>query len=586
MIVPMRKVYLIARQTDREPLLAILRELGIVHLVPVDPALAVPGEALSRQIDAIKQAVQVVSGIEPRGPVPDIPASEAAHEVLDIRRRVAEGRNHLAALYHQLEQIAVWDDLRLKHVEELRQAGVNIEFFAVPASAFGRIEAECVAEVGELSGREIMVAAVDRGGGIVVPEEARPMRLPSRDAAAIRAEAKQIDESLHRNINRLHELAQVTPALEAELLRLEQQAEETIAVRGAAADEDLFAVQGWLPAENVSNLQERLSRRSMPAVLEVLEAAEDEQPPTLVRPPRWARPIEGLFKMLGTVPGYREFDVSIPFLIALPIFTAILVGDAGYGAVLLLGPALAYRRTAKALGARFTQLLMIIGAVSVVWGALTNSFFGFQVLPATLIPIELSEGSRTFMMRLSFILGAIHLCVAQLWQAVRHYPDLRWLNKLGWAMFVGGMYGVVNMFVLQGPMTWRAPWPYLLIAGAALAILFAHPSRRPLVTIGVGLAQFPLSMLSAFSDVISYVRLMAVGLASSVLAASFNEMALGIGIWPLTALVLVLGHGLNIGLAMIAMFAHGVRLNMLEFSNNLGMQWTGYPYKPFAHQTR
>ncbi len=249
MIVPMRKVYLIARQTDREPLLAILRELGIVHLVPVDPALAVPGEALSRQIDAIKQAVQVLSGIEPRGPVPEILASEAAHEALEIRRRVAEGRNHLAALYHQLEQIAVWDDLRLEHVEELRQAGVTVEFFAVPASAFGRIEAECVAEVGELSGREIMVAAVDRGGGIVVPEEARPMRLPSRDAAAIRAEAKQIDESLHRNINRLHELAQVTPALEAELLRLEQQAEETIAVRGAAADEDLFAVQGWLPAE-------------------------------------------------------------------------------------------------------------------------------------------------------------------------------------------------------------------------------------------------------------------------------------------------------------------------------------------------
>lgn len=586
MIVPMRKVYLIARQTDREPLLAILRELGIVHLVPVDPALAVPGEALSRQIDAIKQAVQVLSGIEPRGPVPDIPASEAAHEALEIRRRVAEGRNHLTALYHQLEQIAVWDDLRLKHVEELRQAGVNVEFFAVPASAVGRIEAECVAEVGELSGREIMVAVVDRGGGIVVPEEARPMRLPSRDAAAIRAEAKQIDESLHRKINRLHELSQVTPALEAELLRLEQQAEETIAVRGAAADEYLFAVQGWLPAENVANLQERLSRRRIPAVLEVLEAAEDEQPPTLVRPPRWARPIEGLFDMLGTVPGYREFDVSIPFLIALPIFTAILIGDAGYGAVLLFGPALAYRRTAKALGARFTQLLMIVGAVSIFWGALTNSFFGFQVFPGTLIPIELSEGSRTFMMRLSFIIGAIHLCVAQLWQAVRHYPDLRWLNKLGWALFIWGMYGVVNMFVLQGPMTWGSPWPYLLIAGAALAILFAHPSRNPLKMVGIGVAQFPLSMLSAFSDVMSYVRLMAVGLASSVLATSFNEMAFGLGFWPLTALVLVAGHGLSIGLGMIAMFAHGVRLNMLEFSNNLGMQWTGYPYKPFAQQTR
>jgi V/A-type H+-transporting ATPase subunit I len=182
--------------------------------------------------------------------------------------------------------------------------------------------------------------------------------------------------------------------------------------------------------------------------------------------------------------------------------------------------------------------------------------------------------------------GATHLSLAKLWQAVRYYPDLRWLNRFGWALFIWGMYGVVNMFVLQGPMTWRTPWPYLLLAGAALAILFARPSTNYLKMLGMGLADFPLSMLSAFSDVISYVRLMAVGLASSVLAASFNEMAFEIGIWPLTALVLLLGHGLNIGLAMIAMFAHGVRLNMLEFCSNLDMEWAGYRYKPFAHHAR
>ena len=100
------------------------------------------------------------------------------------------------------------------------------------------------------------------------------------------------------------------------------------------------------------------------------------------------------------------------------------------------------------------------------------------------------------------------------------------------------------------------------------------------------MANFPLSMLSAFSDVISYVRLMAVGLASSVLAVSFNEMARDTDAWPLAVLVLVFGHSLNLGLAMIAMFAHGVRLNMLEFCNNLGMQWTGYPYRPFAASER
>ncbi len=586
MIVPMRKVYVVARQSDREQLLSTVRELGIVHLVPVDPARAVPEEATKRQIELLQQALQDLSGVEPRGTVPKISAMKAAHEVLDIRGRSAEGRNHLAALHHQLEQIAVWDDLRLKDVEELRQAGIDVRFYAIPADAFDQVEADCVAEVGHLTSRQIMIAVADRGGQTTLPAEATLMRLPSRDAATIRSEAKSVDQSLHQDLERLHALAGLTSAMETQLWQLEQQAEQTVAELGAATDDALFAIQGWLPAENVKVLDQRLAANDIPVLLEIMEPSDDEQPPTLIRPPTWAQPIEGLFSILGTVPGYREFDVSTPFLIALPIFTAMLISDAGYGAVLLLGPALSYAWATRTFGTRFTQLLMLIGAVSLIWGILTNAFFGFALLPVTLIPIELTEASRNFMMRLSFLMGATHLSLAKLWQAVRYYPDLRWLNRFGWALFIWGMYGVVNMFVLQGAMTWQTPWPYLLLAGATLAILFAQPSANYLKTLGMGLADFPLSMLSAFSDVISYVRLMAVGLASSVLAVSFNEMALDIGIWPLTILVLLLGHGLNIGLAMIAMFAHGVRLNMLEFCSNLDMEWAGYPYKPFAHRVR
>jgi V/A-type H+-transporting ATPase subunit I len=102
--------------------------------------------------------------------------------------------------------------------------------------------------------------------------------------------------------------------------------------------------------------------------------------------------------------------------------------------------------------------------------------------------------------------------------------------------------------------------------------------------LGLGVANFPFSVLSTFSDIISYVRLMAVGLAGSVLAVSFNDLGLGLGSWFLIIPVIVIGHALNLFLALIALFAHGVRLNMLEFSNNLGMQWTGYSYKPFSKQ--
>jgi V/A-type H+-transporting ATPase subunit I len=100
--------------------------------------------------------------------------------------------------------------------------------------------------------------------------------------------------------------------------------------------------------------------------------------------------------------------------------------------------------------------------------------------------------------------------------------------------------------------------------------------------LALGLANFPMSVLSAFADVISYVRLMAVGLASGVLASSFNDLAMSTGSWLTAIPVLLFGHALNLGLALIAIFAHGVRLNMLEFSNNLGMEWTGYQYCPFA----
>ncbi len=586
MIVPMQKVFLVARAEDRKRLLGTLGNLGVAHLIPVDPAAAVADEQCTRRLGAVERAHQVLAGVAPSGPAPEMPAMDAANEVLEIERREAEGRNRLATLHHQLEQIAVWDNLRLEHLKELREAGVDLHFYAMPATAVAAVEAECVEVVGQLPGRKVLVAVAVRAGKaeIKVPEEAVPEPLPAHDAHTIRAEAAEVDAALHRDTKRLHELAALAPVLEEERVRLAEQAELSVAQRSAVADEHLFALQGWVPKETAATLADTINGKGIPVAVELLEAGEDEQPPTLVRPPAWARPIEGLFQMLGTIPGYREYDVSIPFMIALPIFTAILIGDGGYGAILLLGPLLAYRRISGMIGARFTQLLMLVGAVTLVWGCITSTFFGVS-LYKPLITVDMTDESRKFMMWLSFTMGAVHLSIAQLWQAIRVFPSLQALNRVGWAVFIWGMYGVIRFFVLSDPVGWSTPWPYLLISGATLAIVFASPSWNIVKMLAMGAAQFPLSMLSAFSDVISYVRLMAVGLASGVLAQSFNDMALSLDFWPLIIAILVFGHALNLGLALIAMFAHGVRLNMLEFSSNLGVQWTGYAYRPFTQNT-
>ncbi|NLY00434.1 MAG: hypothetical protein GXY83_30435 [Rhodopirellula sp.] len=588
MIVKMAKVYIAVRSSDRDRLLDRLRDWGVVHLLPVDAAHAKADEQTLTRIDKIKRALQAISGVAPVDEPPGLSGVEAAEEILDIQRRLAERQNRLATLHHLIEQISVWGNVERASIDRLREAGVQVLFYSLPDKRAGDVRADYVQTVGSLPGKRSLVAAVMRHGSPELPEGAVEVHFPARDAPSIRAEAAQVEADRKQDLHRLAQLAHLPERMRLELSQLHEQADYMAAERGALTRDQLFALQGWAPMDTAPSLQNKLAEAGIPGVVETLEVQPGEEPPTAIHYPAWVKPIEGLFKILGTVPGYREFDVSIPFMIALPIFAAILTSDGGYGLVLLLVPLLFYRKVTRTLGAQFTHLLMVIGFTSFVWGILIGSFFGFGLdrLYKPLVTVNLGEESRTLMMRISFLIGAIHLSAAQLWQAVRLYPDLRFLNRVGWAVFIWGMLGVVHMFVLKFPMGWNTPWPYFLIAGTALAVFFWSPSWNPLKMIGLGVANFPLSMLSAFSDVISYVRLMAVGLAGSVLAVSFNNMAADAkDVWPLALAIFFLGHSLNIGLVLIALFAHGVRLNMLEFCNNLGMQWTGHPYRPFLKRT-
>jgi V/A-type H+-transporting ATPase subunit I len=428
-----------------------------------------------------------------------------------------------------------------------------------------------------------MVAVIDRTGQFEAPEGAKEILWPTTDLPTVKKQAAEIDASLKRHRKRLAELANLLEDIRHQHKQYKIEADVCVVQNSGFTSDALFALQGWVPSHKADSLSDRLAERDITAAVEVMPVEEEEQPPTLIEYPKWTMPIKGLFDILGTVAGYQEFDVSIPFMLALPIFAAMLIGDGGYGAVLFFGLLLGYKKIAPALGDKFTQLLIVVGAISLLWGFLCGSFFGF-LLYKPVIAVNMTDQSRFLLMQISFVMGAIHLSTAQLLQSFRLFPDLRFMGKVGWAVFIWGMLGVVRMFVLNTDVSWGTPWPYLLITGAVLAILFESPGKNIIKMILVGVANFPLAMLGAFSDIISYVRLMAVGLASGVLAASFNELALNSGSWLIAIPTLVLGHALNLGLAMIALFAHGVRLNMLEFSNNLGMQWTGYIYKPFSNE--
>ncbi|MDY7011822.1 MAG: hypothetical protein SVV80_13890 [Planctomycetota bacterium] len=450
------------------------------------------------------------------------------------------------------------------------------------------------------------MGVVQRDGEPTLPEDATEIEPPDSDAPTIRAEAARADKAMADDAKRLAQLANLTDVLTRRGEELAGEVEYARALAGAMAGENLFAVQGWVPAERTDTLPTDLAEQSITAAVDSRDPADDEAPPTLIQYPHWARPIKGLFDILGTSPGYREFDVSGFFMIALPIFAAMLIGDAGYGLMFLLLPMLIYRKAAAAAGPAKVHLIMVVGAATMIWGLLTGNIFGISpdmlirsggiwAFPGDwldkvrIIRGDLSE-QTIIIMKLSFIVGTIHLSLAQLRSSLRLMPNLQFLARVGWAAFLWGMLGVIWYLFFGSQQTPPAPLhpaaPWLLLVGGTLAIFFTHPGRNPVRMIGFGLASFPLAALSTFSDTISYIRLMAVGLASVVIAQTFNSLGAqcaDAATWFAGAPIVLIGHALNVALCLIALLAHGVRLNMLEFAGNAGIEWAGYSYEPFAN---
>lgn len=607
MIVPMTKVYIAARAADRDRLLDALRDLGVMHLIPVDAAKAVPDEDTQAQLDALGRAEHILESHTPAGEKPELSALDAAREVVDIQRRSAEQSNRLTNLFRQIEQLDLWGDLRLEQLDALAETGVKVAFYAIPTAEVSAVQAECVQPLRELPGKETLLAVAWRAEDAPeLPETAEPMERPTRDRPDLQAEAAEIDQALQADQDRLAVLAHLADDVAREHARVRAVAEYIVAQRGGLYEGGLFAVQGWVPAAQADDLTARLDAAGVPAAATAIAPEPDEQPPTLIRYPRWARPIQALLDMLGTVPGYREFDLAPFFMLAMPIFTAMLVGDAGYGLVFLGIGGLMYNKITRAASKATAQLVLVFAMATLIWGVLSGNVFGVgpdQVASVGLLaPLGKAwqqialfwrqdpEASRAIVMQISFLLGCVHLSLAHIRRALAVAPSQEAVAEIGWVGFVFGMFTLVWFMFFgetSGPLIPPMATLWTLVGSWGLIVLFCNPDKNPLKRITFGVLGNLMSIPGAFGDMLSYIRLMAVGLASYYIASAFNGLAMGMSeatAWaiPATILVLVLAHSLNIGLCLVAIFAHGVRLNMLEFSTNAGVQWAGHPYEPFT----
>ena len=421
---------------------------------------------------------------------------------------------------------------------------------------------------------------------VPLPEKLPPMRLSKMREKLDRIESRIIIDVAKLAGSDEKAILKKYPAL-ADKIAFES-AKELVGEQG-----ELAYVSGWIPEPARGKFAAAVHENGWGALLR--EPADGEIPPTLIDPPKLFRPVTALFSGLGIAPAYTESDVSVPFFCYFTIFFAMLVGDGGYGALILALTIFGWFKTRnqRTLVAKsWLTLLTVFSSATVLWGLLSNTWFGAGIPWCADWPTVkwLADPSYKNMMLLCFTIGVSHLMIARIWTGITIINDRRCLAQFGWAGVVLFMYLVTNSIVgiFSGIPTW-AFWMF----GVSLVLVFGFTLKGDeLKTRGVELGMLPLNIMSALGDVISYVRLFAVGLASVKVAENFNDMALSIFnctdmIWlkPVTAigmiLVLLIGHGLNFAMAGLSILVHAVRLNTLEFSNHKGVTWAGYAFSPF-----
>ena len=571
MIVRMKKLTLLCTRNAQERTLESLRALGAVHLEHVRPPADEPVEKARQHFDYLRRALEVLpkhSAAPPSGRPP--------HEAIDEIWKLIHHRQALEEKIELLElerrRYEPFGDFSPEAVRDLAEQGVTVRLGKAPVRDMPEIPAG-VSFVDLSRDRSTVYFALIARGNIDLEFDEVPLCGYSLSGfmehlGELREELADTDEKFHAFSGDRGEIAATVQEAEDAVNYLEARA-------GMGRSEEVAYLRGFLPAAQEKDLRRLAAAGGWAVLLE--EPGPDDKVPTLIRHAKWVRTIKPLLDMVNLTPGYREVDISPAFLIFFSLFFGMLVGDAGYG-LLFLAVTTACRLKFKSAPRTLFNLLTVTSAATIVWGSISGVWFGIATVPPVLEKLHIAWLDDYYnIMGLCFFIGAVHLTLAHGWRAAVERRTPRLFAQIGWIGSTWAMFFVATNMICGWPLPgFAVP---LLCASLVLIIAFMTPLRK-LREAWINHAMLPLDVINNFVDVVSYLRLFAVGLATLEVAKAFNGMAAGT-VW-IAPIVLFVGHTMNIAMAIMGVMVHGLRLNALEFSNHIGLEWAGIKYNPFA----
>ncbi|MFP4082234.1 MAG: V-type ATP synthase subunit I [Candidatus Aminicenantes bacterium] len=348
------------------------------------------------------------------------------------------------------------------------------------------------------------------------------------------------------------------------------------------ATERVCYLEGWMRSADIQKLRSNLHPLSDYIEIYTRPPLPEEEPPVILENPRPARPFEMVTKLYG-LPRRKSLDPTLALAPFFFLFVGLCVSEAGYG-LLVAVLSFLYIKFAKPRGGllQFMKLLSLLGISTVIMGTLVGGWFGFPV--RQLMILDPLQDPLSFLI-LSLILGFVQVWFGTLLNLINGLKNKLYLQSIcvqgGWLVLLPSL---VLYFLTKG-----SEWGILALAGAAGIVFFGSPSRNPISRFFGGL--YKLYDISRYlADVLSYSRLLALGLATSVIAMVVNTLCQTaweipwVG-WLLAALIFVGGHLFNLGISYLGGFVHSMRLQFVEFFSKF-FQSGGKPFKPLELESK
>lgn len=611
MIERMNKVTVFSESSRKEELLMGLREYGAMHISNL--------EQRSEKVDKLEKTnnrySRMISLIEEKNgkalkAIKQLSLSDEEFEdiIKSLEKAVddiSKLENDIHALSVEKERIEPFGEFDARELEELDRNNIKLDLYILGKKEISKLEKEESVQFLQVKykGKQSAVALVN--SELPAGVQATFFERPKYSLAQIETKLLSSEE----RIKELSNLFLTSGCYVDEIKRRISYGYEKIIyekVSSTIKDEDgIIYISGYIPNDNIQSFKDYCKTNVVGYVLD--EPTEEDAPPTKVKRKGFVRFIGPVFDMLNLVPGYNEPDISLWFELFLTLFFAMIIGDAGYGVIFLIVGIIMNIKSKKC--SDLNSLLYIFSGATIVWGALTGTWFGSETILAKFSFLQLfvipaitnfpalmgvdADFAQNMLMKFCFMLGSIHISLACLINVFRKIPkkDLSFVADIGWLIDTCLLYLLVLYLVIgeSAPLTLIASG-----VGVGFVLVCLFGSQAPGVPFIKGLkaslggffTNF-LNTVSCFSNIMSYIRLFAVGMASLAIAQSFNDMAapmLSSFALPAGILIIIIGHLINIVMGLLSVVVHGVRLNVLEFSNQLGMEWSGYKYDPFRNK--